>query len=118
MPVDVTRERFEELVESALDGIPDQLASLVQNLVVLVEETPPDGEPRDLLGLYDGYALTERDSFMAAALPDRIFVFRQPLQQMCRDEAHLVEEVRITVVHEVAHHFGIEEARLHELGYG
>ncbi len=118
MPVDVTRERFEELVETALDDIPDQLASLVQNLVVLVEEHPPAGEPSDLLGLYEGYALTERDSFMAAALPDRIFVFRQPLQQMCRDEAHLIEEVRITVVHEVAHHFGIEEARLHELGYG
>lgn len=118
MPVDVTRERFEELVESALDGIPDELASLVQNLVVLVEETSPPGEPQDLLGLYDGYALTERDSSMMAALPDRIFVFRQPLQQMCRDEGELIKEVRITVVHEVAHHFGIEEGRLHELGYG
>ncbi len=118
MPVDVTRERFEELVDLALDGIPEQLASHVRNLVVLVEETPPEGDPKDLLGLYEGFALTERDSSIIAPLPDRILVFRQPLQRMCRDEDELVAEVRITVVHEVAHHFGIEEARLHELGYG
>jgi len=110
-------ERFDALVDRALDGIPDELATLVRNVVVLVEDEPPDGEPDDLLGLYDGVALTERDSTMGAQLPDRIFVFRGPLLDMCETEEELVEEVRITVVHEIAHHFGIDDHRLHELGY-
>ena len=75
------------------------------------------GEPDDLLGLYDGVALTERDSTVTMQLPDRIFVFRGPLLDMCETEEQLVEEVRITVVHEIAHHFGIDDDRLHELGY-
>ena len=111
------RDRFEGLVDHALDGIPDEIASLVHNLVVLVEDEPPDDEPADLLGLYDGVALTERDSSVAMQLPDRIFVFRGPLLDLCSSEEELVEEVRITVVHEIAHHFGIDDSRLHELGY-
>ena len=87
------------------------------NVVVLVEDEPPEGEPDDLLGLYDGVALTERDSTADLQLPDRIFVFRGPLLDMCETEEELVEEVRITVVHEIAHHFGIDDDRLHELGY-
>jgi predicted Zn-dependent protease with MMP-like domain len=118
MPIDMDRERFEALVDQALDGIPDELARLVHNLVVLVEDEPPEGEPDDLLGLYDGVALTERDGSWVAQLPDRIFIFRGPLLDFCDTEAQLVEEVRITVVHEIAHHFGIDDARLHELGYG
>ena len=110
-------ERFDELVDQALDGIPDELASLVRNVVVLVEDEPPEDEPDDLLGLYDGVALTERDGTLGVELPDRIFIFRGPLLDLCADEAELVEEVRITVVHEVAHHFGIDDDRLHELGY-
>jgi len=110
-------ERFDELVDQALDGIPDELASLVRNVVVLVEDEPPEDEPDDLLGLYDGVALTERDGLLGGELPDRIFIFRGPLLDLCADEAELVEEVRITVVHEVAHHFGIDDDRLHELGY-
>ncbi|MDP2774603.1 MAG: metallopeptidase family protein, partial [Nocardioides sp.] len=106
-------ERFDVLVDQALDGIPDELASLVRNVVVLVEEEPPEDEPDDLLGLYDGVALTERDGTLGVELPDRIFIFRGPLLDMCADEAELVEEVRITVVHEVAHHFGIDDDRLH-----
>ncbi|MCD4533452.1 metallopeptidase family protein [Nocardioides sp. cx-169] len=117
MPIEMEPERFDELVDQALDGIPDELATLVRNLVVLVEDEPPEGEPDDLLGLYDGVALTEREWTTGAELPDRIFVFRGPLLDMCADEAELVEEVRITVVHEVAHHFGINDERLHELGY-
>jgi predicted Zn-dependent protease with MMP-like domain len=110
-------ERFDELVDQALDGIPDELASLVRNVVVLVEDEPPADEP-DLLGLYDGVALTERDGMATGAqLPDRIFIYRGPLLDLCADEAELVEEVRITVVHEVAHHFGINDDRLHDLGY-
>ena len=109
--------RFDELVEAALDGIPDELAALVQNVVVLVEDEPPEDEPDDLLGLYDGVALTERDSGTLGHLPDRIFVFRGPLLDMCDSEEELVEEVRITVVHEVAHPFGIDDDRLHDLGH-
>ena len=119
MPIDVDAERFDALVEAALDGIPDELASLVHNVVVLVEDEPPQGEPDDLLGLYDGVALTERDGLgVAGRLPDRIFIFRGPLLDFCASEEELVREVRITVVHEVAHHFGIAESRLHDLGYG
>ena len=110
-------ERFDALVDAALDGIPEELARLVDNVVVLVEEEPPEDEPDDLLGLYDGVALTDRDSSLLPTLPDRIFIFRGPLLDLCDSEEELVEEVRITVVHEVAHHFGIDDDRLHELGY-
>jgi predicted Zn-dependent protease with MMP-like domain len=117
VPIDMEPERFDQLVDRALDGIPDELAVLVRNVVVLVEDEPPEGEPDDLLGLYDGVALTDRDSTTTLELPDRIFVFRGPLLDLCDTEAQLVEEVRITVVHEIAHHFGIDDDRLHELGY-
>jgi predicted Zn-dependent protease with MMP-like domain len=110
-------ERFDALVDQALDQIPEEIASLVHNLVVLVEHEPPDDEPDDLLGLYEGVALTERDSSVAMELPDRIFIFRGPLLDFCASEEELVKEVRITVVHEIAHHFGINDTRLHELGY-
>ena len=116
MPVVVSRERFEQLVDQALDSIPEELAQRVSNVVVLIEDEPPEDEP-DLLGLYDGVALTERDSGYGLELPDRIFIYRNPLMDFCETEAQLVDEVRITVVHEVAHHFGIDDARLHELGY-
>jgi predicted Zn-dependent protease with MMP-like domain len=116
VPVDMDPERFEALVNEALDGIPDELAALVRNVVVLVEPEPPADDP-DLLGLYDGVALTDRYGDMLPELPDRIFIYRGPLLDMCETEEELVEEVRITVVHEVAHHFGIDDARLHELGY-
>ncbi|MDT0202541.1 metallopeptidase family protein [Nocardioides sp. AE5] len=111
------RDAFEALVDQALDEIPDEIANLVENVVVLVEEEPPEGEP-DLLGLYEGVALTDRQANHAMELPDRIFIFMNPLLEMCRDEQELVEEVTITVVHEIAHHFGIDDAALHELGWG
>jgi predicted Zn-dependent protease with MMP-like domain len=117
VPIEVSPERFDQLVDDALDRIPESLATLVENLVVLVEEEPPPEEPSDLLGLYDGVALTERDSRYAGALPDRIFIYRGPLLDYCDSEEQLVDEVRITVVHEVAHHFGIDDERLHELGW-
>jgi predicted Zn-dependent protease with MMP-like domain len=117
VPIEMSPERFDTLVDQALDGIPDELALLVRNVVVLVEDEPPADDP-DLLGLYDGVALTERSGMSEGLeLPDRIFVFRGPLLDMCETEAELVEEVRITVVHEVAHHFGIDDDRLHDLGY-
>jgi predicted Zn-dependent protease with MMP-like domain len=110
------RADFEALVEQALDEIPDDIAREVHNLVVLVEDEPPADEP-DLLGLYDGVALTERGAGHDG-LPDRITVFRGPLLEMCATQEELVREIRITVVHEIAHHFGIDDERLHDLGYG
>lgn len=116
MPVRISPERFEELVGDALDLIPPNLAAAIDNVVVLVADHHPD-EP-DVLGLYEGIALTERDTTYAGVLPDTITIFRDPLLEMCEDEEHLVEEVAITVVHELAHHFGIDDDRLHELGWG
>jgi predicted Zn-dependent protease with MMP-like domain len=114
--MDLDRAAFEALVEVALDEIPDEIASLVRNVVVLVEDDPPVDEP-GLLGLYVGVALPERGGDHTG-LPDRITIFRRPLLAMCRDTVELEREVRITVVHEIAHHFGIDDARLHRLGYG
>jgi predicted Zn-dependent protease with MMP-like domain len=114
--MDLDRAEFEALVEQALDEIPDEIAGLVDNVVVLVEDDPPADDP-DLLGVYEGVSLTER-GIDHTGLPDRITIFRWPLLEMCRDREELVREVRITVVHEIAHHFGIDDARLHELGYG
>ena len=114
--METTEQDFEELVAVALDGIPPELAELMDNVVVLVEAEPPADDP-DLLGLYDGIPLTERDTHYTFAAPDRIFVYRGPLTRMCETPEELVEEVRITVVHEIAHHFGIDDAALHDLGY-
>ena len=115
--ITMSRERFEELVSDALDRVPPELAELMTNVVVLVEDDPPPDDP-DLLGLYDGTPLTERDSTYAGVLPDRILIFRNPTLDMCESEEEVVEEVHITVVHEIAHHFGVDDARLHALGYG
>lgn len=113
--VDVPVERFEELVADALDEIPEELWRLVDNVVVVVREGM---EGSSLLGLYDGIPLTDRDaSYDGMVLPDRISIFRRPILAMCGDEAEVVEQVRITVIHEVAHHFGIDDDRLHELGW-
>lgn len=112
--IDVSPERFEELVDDALDAIPDELVALVHNLVVLIEEEPPEGEPDDLLGLYVGSTL---GLDAAGHLPDRIFLYRGPLLDYCRSEEELVHEVRVTVVHELGHHFGMDDARLHQLGW-
>ena len=116
MPIAMEPAAFESLVDQALDAIPDELASLIDNVVVLVEDDAPDDDP-DLLGLYDGVALTERYGDYGMVLPDRIFIYRRPLLDMCDSAEQLEEEVRITVVHEIAHHFGIDDDRLHELGY-
>ena len=111
LPVDV----FESLVADALDEVPAELMALLDNVVVLVEDRN-DEEP-DLLGLYEGYALTERGWDYGGALPDRIMVYREAICDVCETEDDVVEEVTITVVHEIAHHFGIGDTRLHELGW-
>lgn len=109
---------FEDAVSDALDSIPPALARAMDNVVVLIEQEPPPDDP-DLLGVYDGTPLTERDAWWAAgALPDRITIFQGPLERMCESADQLREEIAITVVHEIAHHFGIDDAHLHELGWG
>jgi predicted Zn-dependent protease with MMP-like domain len=115
--IDVPVDRFEELVADALDGIPDELARLVDNVVVVVEDGAVDGT---LLGRYDGIPLTERDGWYGTGdlvMPDRVTIFRRPICAMADDEAEVVRQVGITVVHEIAHHFGIDDERLHELGW-
>ena len=111
-------EEFEDAVGDALDAVPAELMALLDNVVFFVEDEPPADDP-DLLGIYDGVPLTERgDAWAMGALPDRITIFRGPLTRMCDDREDLLDEIAITVVHEIAHHFGIEEHTLHELGWG
>jgi predicted Zn-dependent protease with MMP-like domain len=114
--VDVTRDEFEVLVGEALDQIPDALARLMENVVVLVEDYSPPGQ--NLLGLYYGVPLTERGQTYAGMLPDTITIYRIPILRQCHTPEEVVRQVRITVLHEVAHHFGFDEDRIHELGYG
>ncbi len=113
----MSREEFEDAVRDALDLVPAELAEQMDNVVVLVEDDAPADDP-ELLGLYEGVALTERDHWWAAgSLPDRITIFRNPTLAICETPEEVVEEVAVTVVHEVAHHFGIDDDRLHELGW-
>jgi predicted Zn-dependent protease with MMP-like domain len=106
---------FEELVADALDQLPPELAAHFVNVVVVVEDENPI-DP-DLLGLYEGVPLTERDSY-SGALPDRISLYRIPLCLMAQDLDDLVHEIGVTVVHEFGHHMGLDEARLHHFGWG
>ena len=116
MAVRMSPQRFDELVSDALDLIPPKLAAAMNNVVVLVEDR--NEEEPDILGLYHGVALTERDSWYGAgSLPDRISIYREALLETCESEEEVVEEVAITVIHEIAHHFGIDDDRLHELGW-
>jgi predicted Zn-dependent protease with MMP-like domain len=117
MPIAMGAGEFEDLVRAALDDLPDELAALVENCVILVQDAPPPAEP-NLLGLYEGVPLTERGNWYAGVLPDRILIFRLPILAICSSVEDVLDEVRITVVHEIAHYFGIGDARLHELGYG
>ena len=115
--VNMTPEEFESLVDEALELVPDEFLDLIDNVVILVEDDAPDGDP-DLLGLYDGVALTERGSDWAGDLPDRILIFRNPILAMCEDFDEVRDEVAITVVHEIAHLFGFTDEYLAQLGYG
>jgi predicted Zn-dependent protease with MMP-like domain len=113
--IDVPPERFEELVAEALDGIPEELGQLMDNVAVFVEER---SRTRGLLGLYEGVPLTERDaSYAGMVMPDRITVYRRPICEYAGSEEEVVHQVRVTVIHEVAHHFGIDDDRLDELGW-
>jgi predicted Zn-dependent protease with MMP-like domain len=111
--IELSRTRFEEMVSDALDTLPTDLARMMRNVVVVVEE----GEDPDLLGLYEGIPLTERMSDYSAVLPDKITIYRAAICAVCDTEQDVVDEVQTTVVHEVGHHFGIDDERLHELGW-
>ena len=111
---DVQPERFDEMVAAALDGLPDELGQLIRNVAVTVDDY---GGPPGLLGLYQGIPLTSRTSNYAGVLPDRITIYRRAICAICRTEDEVVDQVRRTVVHEVAHHFGIGDDRLGELGW-
>jgi predicted Zn-dependent protease with MMP-like domain len=112
----VSPEEFDELVSEALDTIPARLAAAMDNVVLVVEAEPPAGQ-ENLLGLYEGIPLTKRGGWYAGVLPDRITIFRGPILRRCPTYAEVMEQVRVTVVHEVAHHFGINDDELDELGY-
>ncbi|MFE5666741.1 metallopeptidase family protein [Streptomyces niveus] len=124
--LEMTREEFEELVAEALDRIPPELMRLMDNVAVFVEDEPDPASAKelgeefdpDLLGLYEGTPLTDRGEWYAGVLPDRITIYRGPTLRMCETREEVVAETEITVVHEIAHHFGIDDERLHELGYG
>jgi predicted Zn-dependent protease with MMP-like domain len=107
---------FELLVTDELDALPDEMVDGLDNVVFVVEDRPEDGS-LDLLGLYDGVALTERDSYGFGEMPDRIILYREPLLDLCDDEEQLRDEIHVTLVHEIAHFYGIDDARLHELGW-
>lgn len=111
--IDVSLERFEELVAEALDSIPEALGRRMENVVIRVVDDSRTG----LLGLYEGIPLTEREQYGGMALPDRISIYRRPILAEARSEEDVVRQVRVTVIHEVAHHFGISDARLDELGW-
>ena len=113
----MSAREFQEAVGDALDAVPAELMSLLDNVVFLIEDEPP-ADDRDLLGIYEGTPLTERGDGWAGSLPDRITIFRGPLARMCDDREELLDEIAVTVVHEIAHHFGIDDARLHDLGWG
>jgi predicted Zn-dependent protease with MMP-like domain len=112
--IEVEPGRFEEMVVAALDGLPEELGRLMSNVAVMVEHDPG---PPGLLGLYEGVPLTSRTSQYAGVLPDRITIYRQAICAACRSEQEVADEVRRTVIHEIAHHFGIDDDRLDDLGW-
>jgi predicted Zn-dependent protease with MMP-like domain len=118
------RFRFRRLIAIALDSIPEELADRMENVEIIARSRPTPEQLRDagigpqglLLGLYHGQPLTVRSSYYGSTLPDRIFIFQEPIEAVCRNDDEVVQQVRKTVLHEVAHHFGIDDDRLHEIG--
>lgn len=118
MPVEMSRADFEAAVADALDGVPAEFLDMLDNVVFLVEDEPDGDLEPDCLGVYDGTPTTERDwTWGPPALPDRITIFRGPTLRLCTSRDEVIEEVQVTVIHEIAHHFGIDDDRLTELGW-
>lgn len=122
MSVALSREEFEDAVADALDEVPQDLLDRLENVVFLIEDEPAsDQKPvhGELLGLYVGVPLPQRlDSYMYGSLPDRIYLFQGPLTRLSHDRADLIEQIRVTTLHEIGHYFGMDDDRLHELGWG
>jgi len=116
VPFELGTAAFEALVIDELDLLPDEMVDGLDNVVFVVEDRPEDGS-LDLLGLYDGVAVTERDTYGLGEMPDRIVLYREPLLAITENEDELRDEVHITLVHEIAHYYGIDDDRLHELGW-
>ncbi|KGF01743.1 hypothetical protein HMPREF1628_05435 [Actinomyces sp. S4-C9] len=113
--MDISEDAFAALVEEVLAQLPESMLESIDNVAIFVAEEPEDGS--DLLGLYEGVDLTERGDYGFGDLPDQITLFRLPLLRMCADMDELRREIQVTIVHEVAHHFGIDDDQLHELGW-
>ncbi len=114
--MDISPRTFDRYVEEAIEALDPQFRSLMENVLIVVEDQSAQ-EP-DLLGLYEGVPLTEREAYGLMEMPDRISIYRLPLVNMCATTEELVSEIQITVVHEIAHHFGIDDDTLHEMGWG
>lgn len=117
-------EEFEDLVVDALDSLPEDLIALLNNVDVVIEDWPsPDqrrmaeSEHSMILGLYEGVPLTARDGGYNIVVPDKITIFQRPIENICKSRSEVTEQVRKTVIHEIGHHFGIDEERLAELGW-
>ena len=116
MSLELNADEFEKIVIDELDELPDDMVDGLENLVFVVEDRPEDGT-LDLLGEYQGVALTERDRYGFGELPDRIVLFREPLLAICDDLDELRDEIHVTLVHEIAHFYGIDDEELHRLGW-
>ena len=117
------RSRFEQLVAEAIDSLPDEVRHRLDNVAVTVEDYPSARDARRfahgrlLLGLYQGQPLTRRDSRYALAFPDKITIYQGNIEALCGSDDEIRDQVRRTVLHEIAHHFGIDDRRLRDLGY-
>lgn len=115
----MTIDEFYDVADKAVEAIPQRLRDAMDNVAIVAEAEPPHGQPRSLLGLYEGVPLTERgEAWATGTLPDRITLYWGPLMRMTRSRSELEHEIKVTVVHEIAHHFGIDDDALHELGWG
>nr|WP_243694954.1 metallopeptidase family protein [Labedella populi] len=115
--IDMTSDDFEDLVEEVFDTLPDDVVDDLDNVAIIVEDRPEDGS-LDLLGLYHGVALTERGQYGFGELPDTISIYREPLLHHAGDLDALREEIRVTLIHEIGHYFGLDDDELHRLGWG
>ena len=114
--IELDAAEFEALVIDELDALPDEMIDGLDNVTFVTEDRPEDGS-LDLLGLYDGVAITDRGQYGFGELPDRIILYREPLLSIVEDEAELREQVHVTLVHEIAHYYGLDDDQLHELGW-
>ena len=122
----VSREVFEQLVDQALESLPDAFRAHIANVIIEIEDQPDSrtcaeldlDDPRALLGLYHGIPLTDRHVEEPVHMPDRISIYQSNIQRICRSRDELVEQIRKTVLHEVGHYFGLDEDDLDEVGYG